>query len=244
MSSTTKSTTPAIDQAMLDKLLAVPAIQAALAESTAGEESTAAAARAAALEAKSESENALAEITSQRDGLDLAIAQLEDEINAMKRDRYTVSIAMQRASGRLRDLEHALREQHGGKLIAHVCNYLRNTAQNASLEAERQDTLKAPAGRNIMGQAVMKPDRKAAAKAVELNDAATGLRETADAIEALAVEPIAPQEIRRQIQAQLEKIGLTLYQGTLPEHMISRQVHSIGEGQERSVELLAPKIAA
>lgn len=241
---TTKSTTPAFDPAMFDKLLAVPAIQAAFAEATAGEESTAAAARAAALEAKADAELELAELTSQDNSIGVSVAQLEDELADLKRQRYTVSIAIQRANVSRRDQEHALREQHGGHLVAHVVNYLQMTADNATREAERQGDLVAPAGKNVMGNFVMRPCPKAAAKAAELRDAAIGLRETADAIAALEIEPVSPQEIRRRIQTALEAIGLTLYAGSLPEHMVSRMVHAQGPGQERSVELLAPKIAA
>lgn len=240
----TKTATPAIDQAMFDKLLAVPAIQAAFAEATAGEESTAAAARAAALEAKAEIDHELDDLASQDAVLAAAIAQMEGEINAMKRDRYANGIAKQRSNVRRRDLEIALRDQHGNRLIFHVCNYLKNTAMNAELESERQAALKSPVGKSVMGNTIMKADPKAQAKAAELRDAATGLREVAAAIAALETEPVAPQELRRRIQTKLEAIGLTLYQGALPEHMVSRQVHARGAGQEHSVELLAPKIAA
>lgn len=239
-----KSATPALDKAMIDKLLAVPSIQAAFAEATAGEEATAAAARAAVLEAKAKTDRELAELASQDDSIGLSVAQLENELADLKRQRYTIRIAMQRGNARRRDLDLALRDQHGNRLVIHVVNYLRNTATNAELDAESQAALTAPAGKNIMGNNIMKPCPKAQAKAAELRDAAIGLREAAAAIEALETEPAAPQEIRRRIQTKLEAIGLTLYRGDLPEHLVSRQVHAQGAGQERSVEQLAPKIAA
>lgn len=238
------TTKPTIDQTQLAKLLEMPALKRAFAEASAAEEAAAEEARAAALAAKAEAQRTHAELVDGRNAIDAAIAVVEDEIRALKEKRYGVEMEIQRTDVQIRNFERALRDQHGGRLVTHVRNYLSSVADTAVRQAESEAAKQESAGRNLHGVEIMRPARAGQAMAVELREAADALRAVAARVAALEHAPVAPQELRRRIQTDLESIGLTLYQGPLPEHMVSRLVHARGDDQERAVELLPPNAAA
>lgn len=238
------SPTPIPTAADISKMMRLPSIQAAFAEESAAVEAAAADARKAALDEKAAVQHELDELASQSAGMGVDIAQLEHEIHELQRQRNTITAAMQRSKARLRTIAIAIRDEHGGRLITHVVNYLNGMAENATNFAEVHAARMSKAGTNILGDAILKPSTEGTEKAQEMRQSAIDLRHAAENIAALELEAIAPQEIRRRIQAELEIVGLTLYNGTLPESMITRQVHAEGAGQERGVEQLPPKIAA
>lgn len=238
------NTKTTIDNTQLAKLLAMPQIKSAFAEATAAEEASAAAARKAVLDEKAEVANSVDALAADRDGLGVEIAQRLQVVRELQRRQRQLGDEITRQKMRHRRLEVALRDEHGGAIINHVANYLRSMADQAEHRAEFEAARRDRAGESITGKPILKPSRAGQAKAEELRHAVEGLRAAAESVTALEHEPVAPQELRRQIQAVLEGIGLTLYTGDLPEHMLSRQVHAQGEGQHRSVEQLASKIAA
>lgn len=233
-----------IDQTQLAKLLEMPAIKRSLAEATAAEEAAAAAARKTVLDERAEVAHSVDALAADHEGLGVEIAQRLQEVHELQRQQRKLGEELSRQKMRHHRIEVTLRNEHGGALVTHVANYLRCAADHAEYLAGFQAAIRDHAGENIRGEAILKPSPEGQAKSEELRHAVEGLRAAAEHVAALEHEPVAPQELRRQIQAVLEGIGLTLYTGDLPPQFLSRQVHSQGAGQHRSVEQLPSKIAA
>lgn len=194
----------------LEKLTALPLVQAAIRAQAEAAEAKSLTTRLSTLDAHEQATAELADLASQAADLDAMQDELNHQRDVLARQRTAHDMKRQQIEAKQREQTRELRRNHGGELASVIARILGSRADSLRHEVAYLRSLRERKPHWWNGGPIEKPSPEAMRKADELEYRAGQIEQERDAILALQLARVSPQAIERDIQARVKALGFNL----------------------------------